>query len=172
MCCFFYLFFLRLFYFLPSLFDFLVTFFKGARDSFEGFTPSDKRKFELGLLYFIRYVDVRDYIRNINICRQKDLYIKQYFYKYYVTIFFAFLGIIKTIYFIVLMDIHLYFYIDTIFRPGLSRSSSGINYKSLKMMANIVTSRHYSDFNRICASIGFQWLYGRNRIDALLEVDL
>ena len=41
------------------------------------------------------------------------------------------------------MDIYIYFYIDTIFRPGLSRSSSGINYKSLKqlkMMKNIATS--------------------------------
>ena len=50
--------------------------------------------------------------------------------------------------------------IDTIFRPGLSRSSSGINYKSLETVKNdkknIVTSCHYSDFDRMCASIGFQ----------------
>ena len=58
------------------------------------------------------------------------------------------------------MGIHIYFYIDTIFRPVLSRSSSSINYKSLETVKNykhIVISCHYNDFDR-CASIGFQKL--------------
>ena len=59
------------------------------------------------------------------------------------------------------MDIQIYFFKDKIFRPGLCRSLSDINYKSLETAINdknIVTSCHYSDFDRICASIGFQKL--------------
>ena len=42
------------------------------------------------------------------------------------------------------MDIHIFFK-DTIFRPGLSRSSSGINCKSLEMVKNdILTKEKHS----------------------------